>query len=409
MAAGAVEPLLYRPEAFEPLAAAPWSEGRVRDAIAEIVVDADDTFDADGLWPADEWDGWNTPLPLKNLYVGAAGVIWALWALRERGFAGSRLELEHAALRTLELRRERPDVMTGIELPQPADASLLDGESGILAVLTLCFRNTSSFADELHALVRANRDNLAAGLMWGAPGTMLAARALFEATGEERWSDAWRESAEALLGRRDADGLWVQHLYGERSRQLGPVHGAVGNVRVLLDGGTLLADDTRESLTRETAALFERTAVREGRLANWPIVAGEPLLGSDGEIRLQWDAGAAGIVATATDYLDEELLLAGAELVWRAGAHGAEKGSGICHGTAGNGYALLAAFGRTQDEVWLERARRFAVHALEQALHARDVRGRGRYSLWTGDVGVALYAADCLEGRARYPILGGWS
>ena len=40
MAAGAVEPLLYRPEAFEPLAAAPWSEGRVRDAIAKIVADA---------------------------------------------------------------------------------------------------------------------------------------------------------------------------------------------------------------------------------------------------------------------------------------------------------------------------------------------------------------------------------
>ena len=130
---------------------------------------------------------------------------------------------------------------------------------------------------------------------------------------------------------------------------------------------------------------------------------------SDGQIRLQWDAGAPGIVCTATDYLDEELLLAGAELVWQAGAHGAEKGSGLCHGTAGNGYALLSTFGRTQDERWLERARRFAVHALEQAGRARDVRGRGRYSLWTGDVGVALYAADCLDGRARYPILGGWS
>jgi hypothetical protein len=28
-----------------------------------------------------------------------------------------------------------------------------------------------------------------------------------------------------------------------------------------------------------------------------------------------------------------------------------------------------------------------------------------RYSLWTGDVGVALFAADCLEGRGPYPIL----
>ena len=401
--------MLYRAEAFEPLSPAPWREGRVRDAIAEIVADADETFDEDALWPADEWDGWHTPLPLKSLYVGATGVIWALWALGERGYASSRLELERAARRTLELRRERPDLMQGVELPAPAEASLLDGESGILAVLSLCWNNTSSFADELHTLVLANRDNPADGLMWGAPGTMLAARALLDATGEERWADAWRESADALLGRRDGDGLWVQHLYGERSRQLGPIHGAVGNVAALLGGGSLLADERRATLARETAALLERTAVRAGGLANWPVAAGEPLLGSDGQIRLQWDAGAAGIVSTAAGYLDEELLLAGAELVWQAGAHGPEKGSGICHGTAGNGHALLAAFERTQDERWLERARRFATHALEQAGRAREQRGRGRYSLWTGDVGVALFAADCLEARSRYPILGSWS
>ncbi len=400
-------PALYRPEEFAPLSPTPWSEGRVRDAIAEVVADADDTFDEDRLWPAHDWDGWSTPLPLKNLYVGAAGVIWALWVLRERGYAASRLELEAAARRTLELRRERPDLMQGIELPHPADASLLEGESGILAVLTLCWKNTTSLADELHDLVRANRDNPADELMWGASGTMLAARALLVRTGEQRWADAWRDSADALLARRDADGLWTQRLYGEVYRGLGPIHGAVGNVRVLLDGP--LAEETRATLARETAALLARSAVVEDGRANWPGAAGEPLVASDGQIRVQWDQGAAGIVAAASSYLDEELLLAGAELVWEAGAHGPEKGAGLCHGTAGNGYALLATFERTGDEIWLKRARRFAIHALEQSLEAQDARGRGRYSLWTGDVGVALYAADCLDGRARYPILGSWS
>jgi hypothetical protein len=42
------------------------------------------------------------------------------------------------------------------------------------------------------------------------------------------------------------------------------------------------------------------------------------------------------------------------------------------------------------------------VHALAQV-----ERMPGRYSLWTGDVGVALYAADCLAAQARYPILDG--
>jgi len=35
----------------------------------------------------------------------------------------------------------------------------------------------------------------------------------------------------------------------------------------------------------------------------------------------------------------------------------------------------------------------------------RAERGRGRYSLWTGDIGVALYAADCLDSRSAYPIV----
>ena len=226
-------------------------------------------------------------------------------------------------------------------------------------------------------------------------------------TGDERWADAWRESATALLARRDAEGLWTQRLYGETYRGLGPIHGAVGNIRALLDGP--LEEETRATLERETAVLLARTAVLEDGLANWPGAAGEPLEASDGQIRLQWDQGAPGIVVSAGSYLDEELVLAGAELTWRAGAHGADKGAGICHGTAGNGHALLATFERTGDELWLERARRFATHALEQARRAREQRGRGRYSLWTGDVGVALYAADCLDGRSRYPILGGWS
>jgi hypothetical protein len=177
--------VLYRPEAYEPLTDEPWVDGRVRDEIAAIVADADAAFDADELWPACEWEAWQTPLPLKTLYVGAAGVLWALDALRRRGLAAPSLDLASAAARTVERRREQPDLMEGIELPLRAESGLLSGEE------------------------------------------------------------------------------------------------------------------------------------------------------------------------------------------------------------------------------WLDRARRFSVHALGQVRRARAERGRGRYALWTGDVGTALFAADCLDGRARYPILGG--
>jgi hypothetical protein len=31
--------------------------------------------------------------------------------------------------------------------------------------------------------------------------------------------------------------------------------------------------------------------------------------------------------------------------------------------------------------------------------------GRGRYSLWTGDVGLAIYLWDCITGEARFPTV----
>ena len=367
-------------------------------AIRAIVVDADQAFDSEQLWPADDWDSWRTPLPLKSLYVGAAGVTWALDALRGRGHAESSLDLPAVARRVLEARREEPDLIQGLELPAQAHAGLLSGESGLLVVTWKLARN-DDVADALYARVRENIDSEAVEIMWGAPGTMLAARAMLDWTAEERWADAWSESAEAVWRSREPDGLWTKRLYGETSRGLGPPHGVVGNVLALLQGD-LLSQVRRETLERETAAVLARTAVVEDGLANWPMVDGTDLV-EDGVIRVQWCAGAPGIVISAASYLDEELLLAAGELIWQAGPPGMDKGSGICHGTAGNGYALLKLFQRTGDERWLDGARRFAIHALGQV----ERRGRGRYSLWTGDVGVALFAADCLDVRTAYPVI----
>jgi hypothetical protein len=395
--------VLYRPEAFEPLTDEPWSDGRVRRGIAAIVADADEHFDAGGLWPANDWDAWNSTPPLKDLYCGAGGVVLALDSLRRRGLAETAIDLAAAVHRTLELWRAAPDLSGGeIELPSPSASSLLSGETGLLLVAWRLYQGPE-LADRLLDRIRANVDNAADELMWGPPGTMLAAQLMLGWTGEERWEEARRESAVALLGRRDAGGSWTQHLHGSEYRGLGPVHGLVGNVHALLQ-----ADDQRQRLERETAAILAREAIVEDGLATWPAVARGSLVSRDGEIRLQWCHGAPGIVATAAPYLDEELLLAGAELTWRAGAHGEEKGAGICHGTAGNGYALLKTFERTGDEHWLERARRFGVHALGQAERTRAEVGHGRYSLFTGDLGVALFASACLDADARFPVLDAW-
>ena len=400
--------MLYRPELFEPLTDEQWDEERIRNRIRAIVADADAVYSPESLWPSHKWDVWGTEPPLKNLYAGAAGVVWALGALRQRGYGGA-LNLAAASERTLELWRKRPDFEQGLPLPSQAKSALLTGESGILVVAWELTRS-KELENDLFDRVTANVANEAEELMWGSPGTLLAAGAMHAWTGDERWAAAWRESAAALLERRDTDGLWTQRLYGGETRGLTVPHGVAGNIEALLGGGSLLEEGERDRLRRETAALLARTAVVEDGVANWPDHEGEEKVTS-----VQWCSGATGTVIAAADYLDEELLLAAAELPWRTGPFGTTKGPALCHGTAGSGYAFLKAFERTGDELWLERARRFAVHALEQVARRRRRVGsgrgaleRGRYSLWTGDVGTALFAADCVDARAEFPIIDSW-
>jgi hypothetical protein len=379
--------VLYRPESHEPLVDTPWREDAVRAGIRAIVADAESEYDPEMLWPADEWDAWEAKLPLTGLYCGAAGIVWALHALREH--AEVRLDLASAAQRVLEAWRADPDYGESelMPLPHERDAGLWDGETGSLLVAYL-LSPAPELEDALLARVRENARNETNELMWGAPGTMLAARALHERTGHERWQGAWRESADELRRRRDEDGLWTQRLYGQEFRSFGPAHGAAGNAFALGEPGP-------------TATAVARAAVVENGLANWPANAGDDLVSADGEIRVQWCHGAPGIVATLADALDEDLLLKGAELVWQAGPP--RKGPMLCHGTAGNGFALLKTLRRTGDELWLERARQFAMHALAQVEALPP-----RYSLFTGGVGVAVYLAACIDADARFPTLERW-
>ena len=375
---------LYRPEAFDRLTDTPWEEARALDRIRDIVADADAAWRGPKLfWKADPWDGWQATSPLKNLYVGSAGVLWGLDRLRRRGYAETALDLADLAARNVEVFRARPDFikLAAFKPPEPKESALFLGEAGVL--LVACKLGNEEFADDLRRRLAANVDNEAEEVFWGAPGSLLAAAAIGDETSRRRLADA-------LLSRREENGLWTQRLYGQEYQSVTPPHGLVGIVQAL----------GAESLKRDAARILREAAHREDGLANWPPRPRPELAGPDGEIRLQWCAGAPGIVIGAWDYLDEDLLLAGAELVWRAGPHGDEKGANICHGTAGNGYALLKTFERTGEEVWLERARAFAVHALEQV-----ERMPSRHSLFTGGLGAAIFAADCIDARARYPIM----
>ena len=162
-----------------------------------------------------------------------------------------------------------------------------------------------------------------------------------------------------------------------------------------------------EALASAASQAVTASAVRAGRHANWPPAVHERLVHRSGTIRTQWCHGAPGIVASLAalpreDELDA-LLTAGGELTWTAGP--LRKGANLCHGTSGNGFAFLKLFTRTGDEIWLRRARRFALHAGAQVTATRRQHGRGRYSLWTGDLGTAVYLHQCLAGTSEMPAI----
>jgi hypothetical protein len=121
---------------------------------------------------------------------------------------------------------------------------------------------------------------------------------------------------------------------------------------------------------------------------------------------MQYCHGAPGFVVCLADLPGtdlDELLVAAGEATWVAGP--LRKGSNLCHGTAGNGYAFLKLHRRMRDAQWLARARAFAMHAIGQFEEHAERYGRLRYSLWTGDLGLAIYLWNCIEGGAAFPTL----
>ena len=206
---------------------------------------------------------------MKNLYVGAAGVIWALDDLRRRGLAETTLDLPAAALRALELWRAEPDYMAGEVLPEPARVGLLTGEAGILLVACRLGRPARGRPARPHPRQprqrgrgpdvgdarnarRRRRDGL------GRPGPRVGRRA-------RRSPRRGRPLDAAALGHelpRHRHRPWA------RRQRAGAPPGRRPAQRVA---------------ARESAAALARAATREDGLANW-----------SSEGKLQWCASGAG-------------------------------------------------------------------------------------------------------------------
>jgi hypothetical protein len=335
--------VIYRKAEHEPVAGRAWDERLARYAIANIVDDAV----AAG------------PLEENGIYAGTAGAVYALRVL-------------------------------GREVDWPLGAGdgagYADGELGIALV-----------AGDVERFRAAAPDAIAdewIELLYGAGGALVGARLLDV-------DDVARDAIRRLWSTWSFDSklracIWTQHVHGGTVGQsLGFAHGFAGNVFALLKAAPLQSREHQTELMHRMIETLHRTALPERKLLNWPPKVDD----KTSKLRVQWCHGAPGIVcalagAPAHRELDAILIAAG-ELTWEAGP--LRKGGGLCHGTAGNGWAFLKLHKRTRDRKWLERARRFAMHAIEQR--------SGEHGLFEGDLGVALYLRACIEVDERWPLL----
>jgi hypothetical protein len=367
--------VLFDPKAHEPLGGGSWDARVARRTVDHMVDDTLAAFDGDG-WPrhpSDEHAG-------GGIYGGIAGTAYALHAIVGRTPVGADKVIEAA-----------------------------DGDSfitGRLGAALVAWRLAPSQEVAAHMEEAANAV-IASGeneFCLGAAGAAVAATLLFEDTRDERWAGVIGDAVRRLWSSWSFDRelracVWAQRRGDETRKFLGAAHGVAGNAHALLRAAPMQSRDHQRELLDRTVETLRRTALEERGAANWPARTDAP----DPRPRVQWCHGAPGIVialanAPAHRPLDA-LLLAAGELTWQAGP--LAKGHGLCHGTAGNGYAFLKLHRRTRETKWLDRARRFAMHAIAQY----EAREAGRYTLFTGDLGLALYLRSCVEVDDRFPLL----
>lgn len=390
---------LFEPERHLRTAALTWSEADARAAIAEIVADAVSHFDPANLWPVHPQD--DMPFPTAGLYLGASGVVLALETLKREGAADYEYDFRPVLPALIEHDRLWLQAM-----PLGVHASLLMGDLGPMLV-AMRLAPGAELADRIFARCTDNNALPPLELVWGTPGSMLACLFLHQLTGEQRFVELYRTQAARLLSALDeprACRLWTIDIYGSTRRQMGVAHGFAGNMFPLIRGWRWL-DQAQQALI---AAVAEETlaanALRGAEGVNWPT----DLLQPGGEMLCQICHGAPGIVTAFADAPFstpelEQLLVEGGRLIWTAGP--LAKGSNFCHGTGGNAQTLVRLYERTGDALWLDRARTLAMDAVAQCRAARAETGRGRYSLWSGDPGLAICLLACLRGEARFPGL----
>ncbi|SMF82154.1 lanthionine synthetase C family protein [Pseudobacteriovorax antillogorgiicola] len=402
---------MFNPDRHEALNASEFNPEKIRQCIHDICSFAIENRKSSYLWESQEDENPRIPLN-KTLYFGASGSILSLARLSQRHDFKLPWSVADAIENVWKSFDEDPDFIVEGVLSAGSDDPQLGKATpsyflGSVGVLLARYVYSSATREQTQVMLeeelRSNLKNPTLEPLWAGSGTVIAACFMWSLTKGEVWKMLIQDHFNfywAELESYASMKVWNQKLYESSFYMTGAGHGFVGNLFPFFKAFDALDQPSQDLLLQEGLQTILNTATVNGDKANWVSDLQKPKPGKDPYL-VQWCHGSPGFIVSLDPLpvgirpdIDELLVKAG-NLVWEAGP--LKKKAALCHGTDGNGYAFLKMYRRTNDSVWLSRARQFAMHAMSQ----RSMRS----STWNGDLGLALYLDACLQEDADFPFL----
>lgn len=337
--------------------------------------------------------------PTASVTYGGAGIAYALLRIaRKRGDENLLGQADLWATRAAR-SSAKDDAFWNRELDIVPEtfgrASLYHHASGVHCVEALIAHARGDDRAQVQAVdsfIAASRECEKIDLAFGRSGLLLGCAILLEAFPGHLDPSSLRSFGQSLLHGIVSE-LQIQRPLAESGQGavLGTSHGWSGFLFAILRwceaAATPPAAEVGERV-EELAALGQPS----GRGLRWPRQAGEPL--DNSLLTASWCNGAAGHVHLWT-LADRQWNDGGfdrlAELAaWTAYEGATEAPGELCCGLAGRAYALLCRYKHTGDRRWLPRARVLG----ERAAARREAAAHRLNSLYHGEVGIALLAAD---------------
>lgn len=333
-------------------------------------------------------DNSNDTVKLGNIYFGNLGVLWTLDKLASI-YKVNKPNIEKIIF---EIKAESVDF-------EKEPSSFLLNNLVACDVLLSILQNNPISAKQIKNWQNNVQENLLYDPLYGVTGllqlsTNLRKLNLLDKEAEQILINLFNKTFNAV--NLSDEGIligWPTQFKDEIKYFNGAAHGSAGIIEVLYNfAKEFKVNGDLEKLKRWASELVNEKSITSEGGANWPKFNQEEV-NLENPMLLHWCHGAPGIILSLSEIVWEDsearnIIKKAAHTIYQAGP--LNKGPGICHGTSGNALAVLKVYQLSNDEKYLN----MAIELLNEAIDQFKNSNEKRFSLWTGDLGLA-WAIHC--------------